>query len=89
MASGWGAAFAALIAWLRELVGRLAPAAIGAYIQHLRQELARARVNAAIERAGREEAQRNLAELDAYRADPDGTDKWLRERAAQNDPNKL
>lgn len=84
MGNGW-ALLASFLAWLRQRFEALSPAAIGAYIQHLRQEIARHKLNAVIERANREEAQRSIAEFEAYRSDPDGTDRWLRERAGNTD----
>lgn len=84
MSNVW-ALLASLLAWLRQHLEALSPAAIGAYIQHLRQEAARHKLNAVIERANAEEARRNFEEFEAYRADPDGTDRWLRERAGNTD----
>jgi len=88
VANGW-AAIVALIEWLRHVATQALPAAIGGYIQHLSQERRTAMLNAAIERSNADETRRNAVEFEAYRADPDGTDKWLRERAGLIDGNNL
>jgi len=67
----------------------LVPAGFGAWVQKLREDNQRNKLNAAIERSNAEESRRSMAEYEAYRADPDGNDRWLRERAGSIDPNNL
>lgn len=73
----------ALAASLWEAVKRAFPFLAGAYWQHLRQSYRTARLQALAERLNREEALKNIDELEAYKSDPDGNAEWLRERASR------